>query len=91
MIGRCTDRGRIERQEIENRRCFKCYKGEHFYSLIFTLMKPMILNSTLYWYLQAAIEEGVVIGGGCCLLRLSMKIDVIKKTLENEEQKVLFP
>lgn len=50
-------------------------------------MKPIILNSTMYW-LQAAIEEGVVIGGGCCLLRLSMKIDVIKKTLENEEQKV---
>lgn len=37
---------------------------------------------------KAAIEEGVVIGGGCCLLRLSLKVDGIKELLENEEQKV---
>ncbi|KAH1161986.1 hypothetical protein GLYMA_01G069500v4 [Glycine max] len=37
---------------------------------------------------QAAIEEGVVVGGGCCLLRLSQKVDGIKKLLENEEQQI---
>ncbi|KAL0913814.1 hypothetical protein M5K25_017303 [Dendrobium thyrsiflorum] len=41
------------------------------------------LNAT-----RAAIEEGVVVGGGCCLLRLSMKVDSIKEFLDNEEQKV---
>ncbi|KAG8049882.1 hypothetical protein GUJ93_ZPchr0009g2448 [Zizania palustris] len=37
---------------------------------------------------KAAIEEGVVIGGGCSLLRLSMKIDRIKESLDNMEQKI---
>ncbi|KAK9114411.1 hypothetical protein Syun_021208 [Stephania yunnanensis] len=37
---------------------------------------------------KAAIEEGVVVGGGCCLLRLSLKVDKIKESLENEEQKI---
>nr|AKH05124.1 chaperonin-60 beta4 [Cypripedium formosanum] len=41
------------------------------------------LNAT-----RAAIEEGVVVGGGCCLLRLSMKVDSIKELMDNEEQKV---
>uniref|UniRef100_A0A0D9W5G2 Uncharacterized protein n=1 Tax=Leersia perrieri TaxID=77586 RepID=A0A0D9W5G2_9ORYZ len=41
------------------------------------------LNAT-----RAAIEEGVVIGGGCSLLRLSMKIDKIKDSLDNMEQKI---
>ncbi|XP_006653448.2 ruBisCO large subunit-binding protein subunit beta, chloroplastic-like [Oryza brachyantha] len=41
------------------------------------------LNAT-----RAAIEEGVVIGGGCSLLRLSMKIDAIKESLDNVEQKI---
>lgn len=41
------------------------------------------LNAT-----KASIEEGVVVGGGCCLLRLSMKVDKIKESLDNEEQKV---
>ncbi|XP_050224274.1 chaperonin 60 subunit beta 4, chloroplastic [Mercurialis annua] len=41
------------------------------------------LNAT-----KAAIEEGVVIGGGCCLLRLSFKVDAIKEQLDNEEQKI---
>lgn len=40
--------------------------------------------------LQAAIEEGVVVGGGCSLLRLSTKVDDIKDNLENDEQKVPF-
>nr|AKH05125.1 chaperonin-60 beta4 [Erodium foetidum] len=41
------------------------------------------LNAT-----KAAIEEGVVVGGGCSLLRLITKVDGIKETLENEEQKI---
>ncbi|XP_078162635.1 chaperonin 60 subunit beta 4, chloroplastic-like isoform X2 [Carex rostrata] len=41
------------------------------------------LNAT-----KAAIEEGVVVGGGCSLLRLSLKVDEIKATLDNEEQKI---
>ncbi|EEF47654.1 rubisco subunit binding-protein beta subunit, rubb, putative [Ricinus communis] len=41
------------------------------------------LNAT-----KAAIEEGVVIGGGCSLLRLSTKVDAIKELLDNEEQKI---
>ncbi|XP_074277365.1 ruBisCO large subunit-binding protein subunit beta, chloroplastic-like, partial [Silene latifolia] len=40
------------------------------------------LNAT-----KAAVEEGIVVGGGCTLLRLSSKVDAIKETLENEEQK----
>ncbi|KAG6759711.1 hypothetical protein POTOM_036196 [Populus tomentosa] len=40
------------------------------------------LNAT-----KAAIEEGVVVGGGCSLLRLSTKVDGIKELLDNEEQK----
>ncbi|OVA12532.1 Chaperonin Cpn60 [Macleaya cordata] len=42
------------------------------------------LNAT-----KAAIEEGVVVGGGCSLLRLSLKVDGIKKCLDNEEQKAI--
>lgn len=41
------------------------------------------LNAT-----KAAIEEGVVVGGGCSLLRLSLKVDGIKELLDNEEQKI---
>ncbi|XP_051122384.1 ruBisCO large subunit-binding protein subunit beta, chloroplastic [Andrographis paniculata] len=41
------------------------------------------LNAT-----KAAIDEGVVVGGGCCLLRLSTKIDSFKEHLDNEEQKI---
>nr|XP_043613196.1 ruBisCO large subunit-binding protein subunit beta, chloroplastic-like [Erigeron canadensis] len=37
---------------------------------------------------KAAIEEGVVVGGGCCLLRLSLTISKIKKLMDNEEQKI---
>lgn len=43
----------------------------------------------LTWHIiKAAVEEGVVVGGGCCLLRLSKKVDFIKELLDNEEQKV---
>jgi hypothetical protein len=41
------------------------------------------LNAT-----KAAVEEGIVIGGGCTLLKLAAKVDAIKDTLSNEEQKV---
>ncbi|KAL0538813.1 hypothetical protein IC582_022972 [Cucumis melo] len=37
---------------------------------------------------KAATEEGVVVGGGCCLLRLSTKVDAIKNVLENDEQMI---
>lgn len=49
------------------------------------------LTLILTWnIIKAAIEEGVVVGGGCCLLRLSKKVDAIKELLDNEEQKVAF-
>jgi len=41
------------------------------------------LNAT-----KAAVEEGIVIGGGCTLLKLAAKVDMVKETLSNEEQKV---
>lgn len=41
------------------------------------------LNAT-----KAAVEEGIVVGGGCTLLRLASKVDAIKETLENDEEKV---
>ncbi|KAJ0008337.1 hypothetical protein Pint_29687 [Pistacia integerrima] len=37
---------------------------------------------------QAAVEEGIVVGGGCTLLRLAAKVDAIKQSLDNDEQKV---
>ncbi|CAO2822463.1 unnamed protein product [Amaranthus hypochondriacus] len=41
------------------------------------------LNAT-----KAAVEEGIVVGGGCTLLRLSSKVDAVKDQLVNEEEKV---
>ncbi|XP_042014980.1 ruBisCO large subunit-binding protein subunit beta, chloroplastic-like [Salvia splendens] len=41
------------------------------------------LNAT-----KAAVEEGIVVGGGCTLLRLASKVDAIKETLDNVEEKV---
>ncbi|KAH7284158.1 hypothetical protein KP509_34G041900 [Ceratopteris richardii] len=41
------------------------------------------LNAT-----KAAVEEGIVVGGGTALLRLASKVDDIKATLENFEQQV---
>ncbi|KAJ0075223.1 hypothetical protein Patl1_34075 [Pistacia atlantica] len=41
------------------------------------------LNAT-----KAAVEEGIVVGGGCTLLRLAAKVDAIKQSLDNDEQKV---
>jgi len=34
------------------------------------------------------VEEGIVVGGGCTLLRLASKVDAIKATLANDEEKV---
>lgn len=41
------------------------------------------LNAT-----KAAVEEGIVTGGGCTLLRLAAAVDAFKAGLEDEEQKV---
>ncbi|KAK2992589.1 hypothetical protein RJ640_013209 [Escallonia rubra] len=41
------------------------------------------LNAT-----KAAVEEGIVVGGGCTLLRLASKVEAIKDTLANDEEKV---
>ena len=41
------------------------------------------LNAT-----KAAVEEGIVTGGGCTLLRLAGKVDAFKNTLTNDEQKM---
>ncbi|GMN49675.1 hypothetical protein TIFTF001_018833 [Ficus carica] len=41
------------------------------------------LNAT-----KAAVEEGIVVGGGCTLLRLASKVDTIRETLNNDEEKV---
>ncbi|KAK7243546.1 hypothetical protein RIF29_38348 [Crotalaria pallida] len=41
------------------------------------------LNAT-----KAAVEEGIVVGGGCTLLRLASKMDEIKDSLDNDEEKV---
>jgi chaperonin GroEL len=41
------------------------------------------LNAT-----KAAVEEGIVIGGGCTLLKLAAAVDEIKNTLDNDEQKL---
>ena len=40
------------------------------------------LNAT-----KAAVEEGIVTGGGCALLRLSSMVDAFKAGLTDEEQK----
>ena len=34
------------------------------------------------------MEEGIVIGGGCTLLKLAQKVDAIKATFKNEEQRI---
>ncbi|PHT38897.1 RuBisCO large subunit-binding protein subunit beta, chloroplastic [Capsicum baccatum] len=38
--------------------------------------------------IQAAVDEGIVIGGGCTLLRLAAKVEDIKGTLDNDQQKI---
>lgn len=41
------------------------------------------LNAT-----KAAVEEGIVVGGGSTLIKLSAKVDQIKGNLDNDEQKL---
>eukprot|EP00192_Tetraselmis_astigmatica_P003421 CAMPEP_0117661706 /NCGR_PEP_ID=MMETSP0804-20121206/7677_1 /TAXON_ID=1074897 /ORGANISM="Tetraselmis astigmatica, Strain CCMP880" /LENGTH=567 /DNA_ID=CAMNT_0005468585 /DNA_START=524 /DNA_END=2227 /DNA_ORIENTATION=- len=41
------------------------------------------LNAT-----KAAVEEGIVIGGGCTLIKLAAMVDEIKAELPNDEQKM---
>ncbi|MCO5613520.1 hypothetical protein L7F22_067797 [Adiantum nelumboides] len=41
------------------------------------------LNAT-----KAAVEEGILVGGGCALLRLASKVDEVKGSLDNYEQQV---
>ncbi|KAF5937305.1 hypothetical protein HYC85_024811 [Camellia sinensis] len=45
-------------------------------------------NSDVGIAFQAAVEEGIVVGGGCTLLRLASKVDCIKESLDNDEEKV---
>lgn len=52
---------------------------------IFTLHKTC---SRALLALQAAVEEGIVAGGGSTLLKLAQKVDAISATLDNDEQKV---
>ncbi|KAF3677990.1 RuBisCO large subunit-binding protein subunit beta, chloroplastic [Capsicum annuum] len=35
-----------------------------------------------------AVDEGIVVGGGCTLLRLAAKVEDIKGALDNNEQKI---
>ncbi|XP_058103518.1 ruBisCO large subunit-binding protein subunit beta, chloroplastic-like, partial [Magnolia sinica] len=37
---------------------------------------------------KATVEESIIVGGGCMMLRLASKVDSNKDTLENDEQKV---
>ncbi|KAK8645917.1 hypothetical protein V6N13_119722 [Hibiscus sabdariffa] len=49
-----------------------------------------IAQEVVYLYFQAAVEEeGIEVGGDCTLLRLAAKVDAIKETFENDEQKVM--
>ena len=52
-------------------------------------LKSILVNYTdMIDICQAAVEEGIVVGGGCTLLRLASKVDAIKAALENDEEKV---
>ncbi|KAK8551249.1 hypothetical protein V6N12_039897 [Hibiscus sabdariffa] len=49
-----------------------------------------LLLRTCAVLLAAAVEEeGIEVGGDCTLLRLAAKVDAIKETFENDEQKVM--
>ncbi|KAH0872864.1 hypothetical protein HID58_070226 [Brassica napus] len=49
--------------------------------VIFLLLRMSIIR-------QAAVEEGIFVGGGCTLLRLASKVDAIKAALDNDELKL---
>lgn len=58
-----------------------------FFFFFTTLINCFNLQDVI-WFLQGAVEESIVGGGGCTLLALAAKVDPIKDTLENEEEKV---
>merc|ERR1712146_74715 len=37
---------------------------------------------------RAAVEEGIVVGGGCTLIRLSREAESFSSSLEDDEQKI---
>ena len=47
----------------------------------------MLLLRERLWA-QAAVEEGIVAGGGTTLLKLAQKVDGIAAGLDNDEQRV---
>jgi chaperonin GroEL (HSP60 family) len=76
--------------------CF-CHLGSRIHILYSILLYYFPFGAKCHYYKsiknassssQAAVEEGIVVGGGCMLLRLTAKVDAIKDTLENDEQKV---
>ena len=46
------------------------------------------LKRSLQELWRFAVEEGIVIGGRCTLLKLAGKVDAIKPSLENDEQRI---
>lgn len=61
----------------------------HVIQFLFETYVGRTVIEHLFWEIaQAAVEEGIVVGGGSTLLRLAAKVDAIKATLENDEQKV---
>ena len=47
-------------------------------------------NSGIEMDFQPAVEEGIVVVVGCTLLRLASRVDAIKESLDNDEEKVFF-
>ena len=41
-----------------------------------------------HYCIRASVEEGIIVGGGCSLLKLAPKVDAIRDTLEKDEKKV---
>lgn len=66
-----------------------CLVFSHVFQFLFETYVGRTVIEHLFWEIaQAAVEEGIVVGGGSTLLRLAAKVDAIKATLENDEQKV---
>ncbi|XP_052488728.1 ruBisCO large subunit-binding protein subunit beta, chloroplastic-like [Gossypium raimondii] len=53
------------------------------------MIREIPYKTACFWAIyQAAVEEGIV-GGGCTSLRLASKVDAIKDSLDNDEEKVV--
>ncbi|CAF2067364.1 unnamed protein product [Brassica napus] len=53
-------------------------------------IRKLSVNYLFYYELFWTAEEGIVVGGGCILLRIASKVDAIKGTLaEDKEKKAL--